>query len=346
MSTTTRGGSLTSGRGGKSPLLSFLEGRGLLGVVTVFTVLVSLQLSSFGGGADDAGGVGATSASRGGGWGGSRATNARRRHGGNIAYELLELELQARMRGERPSPDLGMEGLNVAKVKRLKATACYKGAECDSGLCVEGRCVCPPLYSGPGCANFTEMPTKESSEHGASGAAPPLGAWCGVPFDHPKFFPAKPAEASGAPAPLRTFLSQAMKRRAPDLPSMADFSTCAVVGSSGSLLERRMGVEIESHTAVFRVNDAPTQGYEAHVGRKTTLRVQNIAYCGFRERTTEISLHYTDNRRAHVGTVCTDPHIKRISPRMLSYSKSYWTRTRPPPPEDPTAGKAKLSGRG
>jgi len=37
---------------------------------------------------------------------------------------------------------------------------------------------------------------------------------------------------------------------------------------------------------VFRTNDAPTQGFEAHVGRKTTLRVQNIAYCGFRERTT------------------------------------------------------------
>ena len=42
----------------------------------------------------------------------------------------------------------------------------------------------------------------------------------------------------------------------------------------------------EAHTAVFRTNDAPTQGFEAHVGRKTTLRVQNIAYCGFRERTT------------------------------------------------------------
>jgi hypothetical protein len=68
--------------------------------------------------------------------------------------------------------------------------------------------------------------------------------------------------------------------RAPDLPSMADFSTCAVVGSSASLLDRRLGVEIESHTAVFRANDAPTQGFEAHVGRKTTARVQNIAYCG------------------------------------------------------------------
>jgi hypothetical protein len=48
------------------------------------------------------------------------------------------------------------------------------------------------------------MPTKERS-NATSG-----GAWCGAAFDHPKFFPAKPAEVKG-PAPLRTFLNQAMK---------------------------------------------------------------------------------------------------------------------------------------
>jgi hypothetical protein len=43
------------------------------------------------------------------------------------------------------------------------ARPCYAGAECDSGLCVDGQCVCPLLYSGPGCANVTHMPTKERS---------------------------------------------------------------------------------------------------------------------------------------------------------------------------------------
>jgi hypothetical protein len=157
---TSGGGGGGGSSGTKSPVLGFLEGRGLLGVVTVFTVAVSLHLSTFG--TADGGGVASGVA----GGSQSRASSAHHRgssntrrhdHGGNVAYELLELELAARMRGERPSPDLGMEGLNVAKVKRLKATACYKGAECDSGLCVEGRCVCPLLYSGPGCANLTEV---------------------------------------------------------------------------------------------------------------------------------------------------------------------------------------------
>eukprot|EP00740_Mantoniella_antarctica_P009658 CAMPEP_0181382978 /NCGR_PEP_ID=MMETSP1106-20121128/21078_1 /TAXON_ID=81844 /ORGANISM="Mantoniella antarctica, Strain SL-175" /LENGTH=423 /DNA_ID=CAMNT_0023502535 /DNA_START=89 /DNA_END=1361 /DNA_ORIENTATION=- len=318
--------------------MGLLEGRGALRVVAAFAVLVTR------GGGGNAG------------WGDHALAQAGRAHGGHghgdVRDTLLELELRARMRGERPSPTLGLEGLHIARVKQLKATACYRGSECDSALCVENQCVCPLLYSGPGCAVVMEMPTKErswsnhsastSSNHSAS-TSPWSGAWCVVAFDHPKLFPAKPVVASGS-VPLRTFLNQALKGRARDLPAMADFSTCAVVGSSGSLLDRRLGVEIESHTAVFRANDAPTAGFEAHVGRKTTLRVQNIAYCGFRERTTELTVHYTDHRRAHVGAVCTAPHIKRISPRMLAYSKAYWTRARPPAPEDLTLGKAKLSG--
>ena len=51
------------------------------------------------------------------------------------------------------------------------------------------------------------------------------------------------------PAPVRTFLEQAKKGRYPDLPTLADFSTCAVVGSSGSLLDRRLGMEIEAGTS-------------------------------------------------------------------------------------------------
>lgn len=53
-----------------------------------------------------------------------------------------------------------------------------------------------------------------------------------------------------------------------------EFDSCAVVGSSGSLLigEPR-GALIDQHDAVFRVNYAPTRGYEEYVGHKTTVWV-------------------------------------------------------------------------
>ena len=48
---------------------------------------------------------------------------------------------------------------------------------------------------------------------------------------------------------------------------------CAVVGSSAALLHRRHGPRIDSHDAVYRVNEATVEAYGKHVGRRTTVRV-------------------------------------------------------------------------
>ena len=48
---------------------------------------------------------------------------------------------------------------------------------------------------------------------------------------------------------------------------------CAVVGSSQNLLDGEFGQIIDSHDAIFRMNSAPTKGYEKFAGSRTTIRL-------------------------------------------------------------------------
>ena len=52
-----------------------------------------------------------------------------------------------------------------------------------------------------------------------------------------------------------------------------NYNTCAVVSSSPRLLNHEYGEEIDAHDAIFRVNLAPTNKYEKHVGSRTTIRI-------------------------------------------------------------------------
>jgi hypothetical protein len=62
------------------------------------------------------------------------------------------------------------------------------------------------------------------------------------------------------------------------------YNKCAVVGSSGILLNYENGKFIDEHDAVFRFNSAPTKGgLEAHAGSKTTHRITNTQNWAFRE---------------------------------------------------------------
>ena len=75
---------------------------------------------------------------------------------------------------------------------------------------------------------------------------------------------------------------------------MADvkWRTCAVVGSAGLLLQRRMGRWIDSHDAVFRFNSAHTLSVEHYVGSRTTLRLVNRENFGWRELEEEATLQH------------------------------------------------------
>lgn len=53
------------------------------------------------------------------------------------------------------------------------------------------------------------------------------------------------------------------------------YRSCAVVGNSGSLLDKQYGSRIDAHEAVIRLNNARIAGFEKHVGSKTTLSFLN-----------------------------------------------------------------------
>jgi hypothetical protein len=58
-------------------------------------------------------------------------------------------------------------------------------------------------------------------------------------------------------------------------PSLFLKEKLAIVGSSSNLLNHSLGESIDSFDEVVRFNRAPTEGWENHVGSKTTLRVAN-----------------------------------------------------------------------
>ena len=58
------------------------------------------------------------------------------------------------------------------------------------------------------------------------------------------------------------------------------FKTCGVVSSAGSLLGSNLGDHINKNDYVIRFNNAPTHGFEKHVGTKTSLRIVNSQVVG------------------------------------------------------------------
>ena len=58
-------------------------------------------------------------------------------------------------------------------------------------------------------------------------------------------------------------------------PDLGSRPTCAVVGSADTLRLAPQGQAIDAHKLVWRLNNAPTSGFEQQVGRRTSVRVLN-----------------------------------------------------------------------
>ncbi|XP_070447931.1 alpha-N-acetylgalactosaminide alpha-2,6-sialyltransferase 3 isoform X3 [Equus przewalskii] len=56
-------------------------------------------------------------------------------------------------------------------------------------------------------------------------------------------------------------------------PLQLDCDLCAIVSNSGQMVGQKVGNEIDQCSCIWRMNNAPTKGYEEDVGRMTTIRV-------------------------------------------------------------------------
>ncbi|KAH7836355.1 hypothetical protein Vadar_000244 [Vaccinium darrowii] len=118
------------------------------------------------------------------------------------------------------------------------------------------------------------------------------------------------------------------------------YTSCAVVGNSGILLESENGELIDSHEAVIRLNNARTSGFERHVGSKTTFSFINsnvLHLCARRDGcfchpygvTVPIvmyicqPIHFFDytlcNSSHKAPLVVTDPRFDLLCTRIVKY---------------------------
>lgn len=56
-------------------------------------------------------------------------------------------------------------------------------------------------------------------------------------------------------------------------PLQLDCDLCAIVSNSGQMVGQKVGNEIDQSSCIWRMNNAPTKGYEEDVGHLTMIRV-------------------------------------------------------------------------
>lgn len=60
------------------------------------------------------------------------------------------------------------------------------------------------------------------------------------------------------------------------------------MANGGILRGLGLGEEIDSHSVVMRINEAPTAGYESDVGQRTTIRLATFQHNQYREKADEV----------------------------------------------------------
>ena len=111
--------------------------------------------------------------------------------------------------------------------------------------------------------------------------------------------------------------------------------SCAIVSSAASMSGSNLGAEIDANEVVVRFNNAPTKGYEKDVGKKTSLRLTNAIFQGYREKDDEAVLAKwcQEQKLSHVPCGqheelrrLVEKKTHALNPRFIEYANSRYFR--------------------
>ncbi|KAL1520549.1 hypothetical protein AB1Y20_022125 [Prymnesium parvum] len=112
------------------------------------------------------------------------------------------------------------------------------------------------------------------------------------------------------------------KRANATLPARRAYGSCAVVGSSGTLLRSRRGAEIDAHDSVIRINAAPLPPkLHAWTGSRTTIRVFASPHAGSNSHFKEEALF---PRQQTMLVVCDRPYVYSCQNVLFATRKPNW----------------------
>eukprot|EP00899_Mesostigma_viride_P003279 jgi/Mesvir1/12952/Mv05965-RA.2 len=215
------------------------------------------------------------------------------------------------------------------------------GAECwsdNDGCHGHGRCgasgkceFCSVLYSGPSCSARVDLGISAPSARPEALRSIQLGGYDG-PFvmtqtSMDMFLGHNISVDLPEKSKTLGIASPEFLQLLPKEDVFKVYNTCAIVGSSGILLYFKNGGAIDEHELVVRFNNAPTQGFEAHVGSRTTHRVCTSSNFGFRENDTEHVIQHFRTSTAYKLFVRTHRHkapgtelrLYGLHPRFVEY---------------------------
>ncbi|QDZ19090.1 sialyltransferase [Chloropicon primus] len=158
--------------------------------------------------------------------------------------------------------------------------------ECNGrGKCYEGFCVCDNGWAGASCDIDRLQVTAGAMLDGVDFEAFSNSSECHFlardlfvdnttdgKFGKFEYFSVGSKRTEAYRFPLDKFGS--MPKTCPDY----KYRTCAFVGNSGTMKLSTHGSEIDGHDMVYRFNQAPTEGYEDHVGTRTTFESLNAKH--------------------------------------------------------------------